>query len=135
MSTVAARELATLRAQVAQLTARVAALEQQVPRRPSDTELITAIAKATEGRAFSARELHRHARLVDSDLLTLLQSVEARTPIKIGLLLRCLSQITTRHFRLVRVARDAAGIVWEVRVSVGGADLHEGHSVRQDRSV
>ena len=135
MSTVAARTLAALQAEVRRLTARAAALEQQLPRRPSDAELLAAIAKATEGRAFSAHELYRHARLVDRDLWALLETVDADTPRKIGKLLRRLSQISVGPYRLERMTRDSMGIVWEVRVYVSPEHLHEDPSISHVRSV
>ena len=53
MSSSRARDIEALRATVAQLAARLAVLEHQV-RRPTDPELLAAIADATKGRAFSA---------------------------------------------------------------------------------
>ena len=66
-------EYDALRATLLAVRARAAALEQQ-PRRPTDADLIAAIADATVGRVFNAQELFAH-RLVDEHLQTLLEHV------------------------------------------------------------
>ena len=132
MSTSRARDIEALRIQVAQLTERLAVLEQQ-SRRPTDGDLIAAIAAATKGHIFSARELHRHARRVDEELRSIFDSIDADSPIRVGKLLRRLSGVVCDGYRLTRVMRDARGVVWECRVSE--ADLHGVYSRRTDKGA
>jgi hypothetical protein len=120
-------DIAALQLQVVQLAERVAVLEQRSAR-PTDADLITAITGATQGRAFSALELHRHARLIDHDLWAQLHNAGASTPRTLGKLLQRLSKVTTGIYQLRRMTRDAAGVVWEIRVCVSESDLHDGCS-------
>lgn len=122
MSSHHARDIELLRVTVAQLAARVAALEQRV-QRPSDADLLSAIVDATAGRAFSARELDRHARLVAPDLQLLLRDAGAPNPRRLGKLLQRLSKQIHGNYRLVRATRDAMGTVWEVRVHASESAL------------
>lgn len=118
MSTLGTRvlaELAALRRDVAGMVARIQALEGRT--RPvldpaADHRLLSAIAGARGRAAFSARDLSASA---DSELRAVLDGRSVRA---IGAWLKRLHKTAPEGpYRLERVTRDGAGVVWMVSVS------------------
>ena len=114
MSSVAARELAALRAEVALLRARIEVLEiARGPRDDAERAALTVIATCGQ-RRFTARELWRHARH-DERLAEAFLAADCTSVRELGLLLRRLAASPPQHgYRLVRYARIAAGVEWAV---------------------
>jgi hypothetical protein len=95
---------------VAQTDARLAALEAATP---IDEPLVFAVARATDGRVFSADELLGHA-VVDAELAAALGSA---TPQQIGVRLLALLDRPRAHVVLRRLdKRTNRGRLWCVQV-------------------
>jgi hypothetical protein len=101
---------ADVAALVAQLGRRVEALEarRQKPDPAKDSALLSAIASAFGGAVFVARDLARAAR-TDRELAAVLTGVSVR---RLGAWLRRLARTPGTPYRLRRVCRDGAGMLW-----------------------
>lgn len=95
------------------LAVRIQQLETELRelRQQQRQEMLVAMANAVHGRVFSAGELLVHAS-VDTDLRRAL--ADARTPRRVGRLLRGLAVDRTGPLRLIRVMRETTGCIWEI---------------------
>jgi hypothetical protein len=100
-----------LRAELAALTTRIAALERVV-RGP---QLLHALAAAVEDRAFSAAEVIAHARL-DPGLATALETSHIHTARSLGQYLWVASEHPMGPIRVTRLGVDRDGVTWRVTV-------------------
>jgi hypothetical protein len=100
-------ELATIRQSLEGL------LEQrQVPPTltPNDRQLLDAIITYVgPGVAFTAREIARHAAVVEGELSAALADAKVRDAIGLG---RRLLRLAKQDARLMRLGRDADGVIW-----------------------
>jgi hypothetical protein len=104
-----------LRASLAVLQSRVAALEQRgAPRDAADVDLVMAVAAAAGAEWFTANHLLAHAR-VDARLAAVLLSADISSASEVGCWLRMMATIgTVEGLTVVKGRRSGQGRTWRV---------------------
>ena len=91
-------------------------------------QVLATIAASVGGRVFNAAELRRHA-LVDENLRRALGDLSSQ---QVGIKLRAWAGRDVGGLTVVRVGRDADGVMWAVSVT---PELHAGAGIGADRGA
>lgn len=114
---VEADDVAELRAELQQLTARVEQLEADRCRRDDrDRQLLIAIVEAVKDHTFNSADVIRHAVRVSPALRDVLDAAGLLSARRLGKHLERLHGRALPGLRLDRSDRDRHGVIWSVQV-------------------